>query len=166
MLSSAKLYVYGLIAQFLPETKAFKFKASLLRWCGAEVGKGARICSTARFVGCGELRIGDETWVGPGVFISSGARVEIGARVDIAPFVFIGTGTHEIVNAGPRVAGKGCHNEVTIKDGSWIGVRSVLLPGMVVGSRAIVAAGSVVTKSVPDGCLVAGVPSTVKRNKN
>lgn len=162
MLHPSRLFIYDLITRFIPETRGFTLKVAFLRWCGASVGHGVRICSSARFMGVGELEIGDETWVGHGVFINSGASVQIGARVDIAPFVFIGTGTHEVDRVGPRVAGKGCHRSVVAKDGCWLGARSMLLPGIVVGEKAIVAAGAVVTQDVPDGCLVAGVPAVIK----
>jgi len=49
--------------------------------------------------------------------------------------------------------------ETRIKAKAFIGVHSVVMPGVVVGERAIVGAGSVVTRSVPDGVTVAGVPA-------
>ncbi len=58
-------------------------------------------------------------------------------------------------NAPDRVA------PTVIEEGAFIGVHSVVLPGVRVGKRAIVAAGSVVTKDVPPGETVAGVPARV-----
>jgi acetyltransferase-like isoleucine patch superfamily enzyme len=48
---------------------------------------------------------------------------------------------------------------VTIGDGCWIGARAVILPGVTVGAGAIVAAGSIVTRSVAPNHLVGGVPA-------
>ncbi len=50
---------------------------------------------------------------------------------------------------------------VRIGRGSWIGARAMILPGVQIGSRVMVAAGSVVTRDVPDDSLVAGNPARV-----
>jgi len=50
---------------------------------------------------------------------------------------------------------------VHIKRGAWISVGSIILPGVTIGENTIVAAGAVVTKSMPDHCVVAGVPARV-----
>ena len=52
---------------------------------------------------------------------------------------------------------------VIIGDNVWIGARTVILPGVTIGNNVVVAAGSVVTKDVPDNCLVAGVPAIIKK---
>lgn len=50
---------------------------------------------------------------------------------------------------------------VTIGDNSWIGARALILPGVHIGNFCVVAAGSVVTKDVPDYSVVGGVPAKV-----
>ena len=45
----------------------------------------------------------------------------------------------------------------------WVGANSTILPGVTIGDFSVVAAGSVVTKDVPCGCVVAGVPAVVKK---
>ena len=49
--------------------------------------------------------------------------------------------------------------EVIVEDDAWIGAAAIILPGVVVGRGAIVGAGAVVTRSVPPGTIVAGVPA-------
>ena len=44
-----------------------------------------------------------------------------------------------------------------------VGIRSIVMPGVKVGSHVIIGAGSVVTKDVPDHCVVVGIPAHVKR---
>jgi acetyltransferase-like isoleucine patch superfamily enzyme len=51
--------------------------------------------------------------------------------------------------------------KIIIKDRTYIGGHSIILPGVVIGEDVIVAAGSVVTKSVPDGCIVGGNPAKI-----
>jgi acetyltransferase-like isoleucine patch superfamily enzyme len=50
---------------------------------------------------------------------------------------------------------------VLIKNGAWLGVRSTLLPGVNIGERAIVSAGSVINSDVPPCCIVAGNPAKI-----
>ncbi|MDO4565403.1 MAG: DapH/DapD/GlmU-related protein, partial [Clostridia bacterium] len=53
---------------------------------------------------------------------------------------------------------------VTIGNDVWIGGNCTILPGVTIGNNVIVAAGAVVTKDVPDNCVVAGVPAKIIRN--
>ena len=57
--------------------------------------------------------------------------------------------------------GTGFSGAVHIKTGSWIGIGACILPGVVIGKHAIVAANSVVTKDVPDFTVVGGVPAKI-----
>ena len=52
---------------------------------------------------------------------------------------------------------------IHIKNNAWIGTRSIILKGVTIGEGAVVAAGSVVTKDVPDYTLVAGNPAEIKK---
>ena len=159
-MNTFRLYLYGLISRLLPETRFFAFKASLLRWCGAKVASGVRINSSAIIQGCGELEIGKDVWIGPCTHIMAdgGAKVSIGDCVDIAPHVFIGTGSHEIAQEGCRAAGRGYNKSIVIREGAWICARAVILPGVEIGAKAIVAAGAVVTRNIADGVVAGGVP--------
>jgi acetyltransferase-like isoleucine patch superfamily enzyme len=51
--------------------------------------------------------------------------------------------------------------QVIFQENSWIGAYSIILPGCVIGKNSIVSAGSVVTKSVPDNCIVQGNPAII-----
>ena len=50
---------------------------------------------------------------------------------------------------------------ITLGDDVYIGIRAIILPGVNIGNRCIVAAGSVVSRSIPDNCVVAGVPARI-----
>ena len=97
-------------------------------------------------------------------------NVKIGDRVKIQAFVFIPNGITigDDVFIGPRVTftndpippsgGKGW-KETSIKDGVSIGAAAVILPGIVIGRNAMVGAGSVVTKNIPQGEVWIGNPA-------
>jgi acetyltransferase-like isoleucine patch superfamily enzyme len=161
---TALLHLAKLIFSLLPETRLFGVKARLLRLAGARLGENVRVCSSATILGSGDLVIGDDTWVGHQVLICAGSRVTIGAAVDIGPRVYIGTGTHEIDQDGPHSAGTGINKDVVIEDGVWLGVGSVVLPGVTIGTKSVIAAGAVVTEDVPPHVLAGGVPARVLRN--
>ena len=149
----------------MPETRCFGFKAAMLRWCGAKVGQNVRISSSAKFFGGGELVIGDDVWIGTDDVIHpvSGASIEIGSCCDLGPGIMILTGSHCIDPQGSHIAGKGVFADVIIGDGCWLCARSLILPGVRLEGKTIVAAGAVVVNSFDSGGLLTGVPAKLKR---
>lgn len=165
-MNSIVLWLYRIVTWWLPESRAFAFKAMLLRFAGAKIGRNVRIYSSAMFAGVGGLEIGDDVHIGPSTLFMTArpATIVVGNHVDIGPGVVLTNGTHEINPLGPHIGGRGVARPVVIGDGCWIGARAVLLPGVELPRSTLVAAGSVVTKSVPEShCLVTGVPATVKK---
>lgn len=93
-------------------------------------------------------------------FQSSSARIVIGRGSYIAPNVGIITANHDSLNLDRHQPGQ----DVIIGESCWIGMNAVVLPGVVLGPRTVVGAGSVVTKSFPQGHIViAGAPARVIR---
>ena len=110
----------------------------------------------------GPLEIGDACWIGPGCFINSFGGVVIGRRVGLGPGVCILSSAHDLsVASGPIIDRPLKAARVEIGDGADLGARSVILPGVRVGRMAQVGAGAVVTRDVPDGARVAGVPARI-----
>lgn len=166
-MKSIRLYIWSWIAGLIPESCWYALKNWILRWAGAKIGKNVRIYSSVRILGIGELEIGDDVHIGPEVMIytNKGARVTIGSHVDIAPRVTILTGGHQIDPAGEHVAGKGTAKDIVIEDGCWIGACSTVLGGVTLRTKTVVAAGSVVTRSVEHGgCLITGMPAAYKKS--
>ena len=155
--------IYNII-KLLPETRCFGVKRFLLRLAGHEIAKGVRLCSSARILGAGCIKVGLNTWIGHECMIEASANVVIGANVDIAPRVYIGTGTHKIDIEGERIAGEGVSKDIVINDGAWLCAGCIVLPGVAIGRKSIVAAGAVVNKNVAESCIVAGVPARLIRN--
>ena len=165
-MKTGRLWIYKLLTVLIPETRAFGFKASLLRWCGAKVGKNVRISSSARFFGGGELVIGDDVWIGSAdmVHVVSRASIRIGNCCDLGPAVMLLTGSHKMDPDGAHIAGEGTSANVDIGDGCWLGARSMILPGVKLPRKTLVAAGAVVTQSpTSEQMLIAGVPAQAKR---
>ncbi len=88
--------------------------------------------------------------------------VRIGDHCMIGPGTTISTVGHPLSPAGRRA--KLARGEpVIIGDDVWVGANAAVMPGVVIGSNVVVAAGAVVTRDVPDNVIVAGVPARVVR---
>jgi len=113
------------------------------------------------------IEIGDNVVIRPGTQIyantSAKAKVIIENNVLIAPNVVINVDNHNYKNPDMPIIFQGITSKsITIKEGAWIGVNAVILSGVsTIGKNSVVAAGAVVTKDVPDRCVVGGVPAKI-----
>lgn len=113
------------------------------------------------------LEIGNGSIIGDSCILDARNKIIIGNNVNISSEVRIWTEQHDYqdpmfnCNSTPDF-------QVIIKDYAWIGSNVIILPKVTIGKGAVVAAGSVVTKSVPDYTLVAGIPAKKigERNQN
>jgi len=111
------------------------------------------------------VSIGSDTIIGDHCFLDGRAPLTIGDHVDIASQVLIYNDEHD-VNSDSFGNSFG---QVTIKDYVFIGPRVIILPGVTIGKGAIVAAGGIVTKDIPDFEIWGGVPAKKigeRNNKN
>lgn len=90
------------------------------------------------------------------------ARVTIGNHVLFGPAVQIYTATHP-VDAVERRAGLEGGRSIVIEDDVWVGGGVIVCPGVTIGARSIIGAGSVVTRDIPADVLAAGNPCKVVR---
>lgn len=114
----------------------------------------------------GELRIEQGSWIGQDCYMHSAGGIRIGERVGIGPRVMILTSTHRetpppaaILDAPLSFA------PVEVGAGADIGIGAILLPGARVGAGAQIGAGAVVTGTIADGMVAAGVPARVLRRR-
>jgi acetyltransferase-like isoleucine patch superfamily enzyme len=105
--------------------------------------------------------IGDHSIIGNDVFLDGRRGIRIGDNVNIGGHVQIFTMEHEPDSDTFAASG----GEVRIEDFAYIGSRATILPGVVIGRGAVVAAGAVVTKDVGEGLIVGGVPAKVIRKR-
>lgn len=104
---------------------------------------------------------GNHILIGPYASIGAMAQVVLEDYVRISRGVTIETATLAINEALPYPhTAKPIH----IERGAWIGTNAVILGGVRIGAKAVVAAGAVVTKNVPPGAIVAGIPARNIKN--
>lgn len=97
-----------------------------------------------------------------GIYLQNfNGKIVLGRGCYIAPNVGIITANHDPLALDAHLPGK----DVVLGDGCWLGMNSVVLPGVVLGPNTVVGAGSVVTKSFPEGkCIIAGNPAKFIRD--
>ena len=151
----------------------------LMRWPGGEISIGdnvqmisswrrATACTLAapvrlRVFGPGAaIEVGDGSELSGTSITARSTRISIGRKVLLAPnCVIVDSDFHAPWPCEDRATQPGMERDapVVIDDYAWIGMRSIILKGVHIGRGAIVGAGSVVTRDVPAGCTVAGVPA-------
>lgn len=115
------------------------------------------------------IHIGEGTHIGKGAnFLSSIAHIYIGKKVMFGPNVTIRGGNHVfdypgrfIIDITENEKRPTDDEDVVIEDDVWVGTNVTILKGVKIGRGCIVAAGSVLTKSFPPYCIIAGVPGKV-----
>ena len=121
---------------------------------GAKIGKR---CSIGQNVNISNnVQIGNEVKIQNNVSVYEGVKIEDG--------VFLGPScvfTNDLTPRARYPKGHENYKETLIKEGASIGANATIVCGHIIGKCAMVAAGAVVTKDVPDYSLVAGVPATI-----
>lgn len=110
------------------------------------------------------IRIGDGCLIGKGSAIVGHFEIDIGDNVFTGMNVYITDQNHSYERLDQPIGRQNPKDEpVRIGSGSWIGSGAVILPGSDIGEHVVVAANAVVRGTVPDRCVVAGVPARVVR---
>ena len=111
------------------------------------------------------IKIGEEVFINFNCTILDSAVVKIGARTKIGPNCQFVTPNHPMdyeERRKPQETGF----PITIGEDCWIGAGVTICPGVTIGGRTVIAAGSVVTKDIPSDVLAVGVPTVVKKRLN
>jgi acetyltransferase-like isoleucine patch superfamily enzyme len=134
---------------------------------GNEVSIDDNIFVSGRVVEKPALIIGDRSVLGFKLTVSVGKRVEIGNDVMIAGECIIADNDGHPLSPLRRLRKEPVAESeiepVKIEDNVWIGTRAIILKGVTVGVGSVIAANSLVTRTVPPNCVVMGVPAKVVR---
>lgn len=150
-------------------------KISGLKWLSignrTSILDGCRIVAHESYYGgqyTPQIIIGDNVYIAYNCTVLAAAPITIGDNTLVASNVLITSENHgmdpeygESYGITPLEAKK-----VTIGSGCWIGEKAIILPGITLGEKCIVAAGSIVTKSFPAYSLIGGVPAKLLKRYN
>ena len=136
-------------------------RRDLLRQRLGEVGEGAIIRPPFHCDYGYNIRLGRGVFLNFSCVILDVCEVEIGDQTQIGPGVQILTADHPR-DPAERAAGIEFGKPIVIGRNVWIGGGAIILPGVSIGDDAIIGAGSVVTRDVPEGVTAAGNPARMK----
>jgi len=136
---------------------------------GAQIGADTRIwhfCHISADSEIGEhCSFGQNCFVAPGVVIGNGVKVQnnvsLYTGVIVEDDVFLGPSCvlTNVINPRAAVPRKDEYKTTLIKKGATIGANATIVCGVTIGEYALIAAGAVVTKDVPDFALMMGLPA-------
>jgi galactoside O-acetyltransferase len=164
VLSAAKvLKKYGFYAPF---------SAEILGIENINIGKGFGLSPNCQLLAQLEgdsIEIGNNVKLNYSVMINAdrGGKISIGDNTLIGPGVVLRASNHKADKVDTPIIEQGhTGGEITIGQNVWIGANVVILPGVKIGDGAIIAAGAVVNKSIPEMTIAGGVPAKeIKRRK-
>lgn len=143
----------------------YKYRKTWNRKLGVQYIDGGGDMVNTRVVGdYRNIVLHKNSEINDGCYLLAKAKIEIGENSTLAYRVTVLTGAdpngpyNSLSELYPPVKAP-----VIIGKDVWVGANSTILPGVTIGDFSVVAAGSVVTKDVPSGVLVAGVPAEVKK---
>jgi acetyltransferase-like isoleucine patch superfamily enzyme len=115
----------------------------------------------------GNITLGNNIGIGANsaFYAVAGNQIHIEDHVLVGPYTYIGGHSYHFDRTDIHIAYQGINPKggTRIQEGAWIGARVSLMDGVTIGRGAIIAAGAVVTRDVPDFAIAAGVPAKVIR---
>lgn len=154
--SKAWIKVWTKRAFHFPATARIALRSLILKVNGALIDDLSVIHCRIPAVNACRLKVGRHTYIAPSAHLALHDDISIGSAVVINAGVKIYTASHEIND--PQWPIK--KQPISIADYAWIASDAILLPGVSIGYGAVVGAGAVVSRSVPDYHVVAGNPAT------
>jgi acetyltransferase-like isoleucine patch superfamily enzyme len=110
--------------------------------------------------------IGDHSNIGPYCYVGCAGYIQIGKNVLMGPRVSLFAENHIFSDPERLIREQGVNRQgIIIEDDCWLGSGCIILDGVTIGHGSVVAAGSVVTESIPPLSVVAGVPAKVIKTR-
>ncbi len=135
-------------------------RVAVLRFFGARIGENVIVRPRLRVKFPWNLQVGNNCWIGEGVWIHNQGSLTIEDNVVVSQETFITTGSHDIHKSMDLVI-----KPVLIRQGAWLTTRSIVLQGVEVGGNSILTPGSVANKSLPPNTIFGGNPARFIRER-
>lgn len=138
-----------------------KLKTVILRLFGSTVGHRVIIKPGVQIKFPWKLVMGSDVWIGEHVWIDNLDQVAIGSNVCISQGAMLLCGSHDYKRATFDLITR----PIAVEDGAWICAKSIVGPGVTVGSHAVLTAGSVATTDLAANGIYQGNPASLKRRR-
>jgi putative colanic acid biosynthesis acetyltransferase WcaF len=137
------------------------WKVSILKMFGAKIGGGVVIKPNLHIKYPWFLSVGNNTWLGEKIWIDNLCMVTIGSNVCISQGAYLLTGNHDYKKSTFDLIVK----EIKIEEGVWIGAKSIVCPGVIFKTHAVLTAGSVATKNLEAYSIYQGNPAIMIKDR-
>lgn len=158
--SGLRLYLRGaefLLLRLAGAVPSHVARKAIYRARGMQLGKNAWIYSGAEIRSAGRISVGEGSVIGLRATLDGRSGIVIGRHVNFSSETAIWTLQHDPESPSFGAVGAA----VEVGDFAWVSFRAIILPGVRIGTGAIVAAGAVVTSDVPEWTIVGGIPAKV-----
>lgn len=130
-------------------------RVAVLRLFGAKVGTGVVIKPGVSVKYPWHIEIGDHTWIGERAWLDCLTTIRIGSDCCISQGAYLCTGNHDWADEKFGLIIK----PITLEHGAWVGAKAIVLPGVTIGTHAIITAGSVASRDAPAWQVCRGNPA-------
>lgn len=139
----------------------YALKCTIIRIFGGTIGQQVVFKQNVTIKYPWFLRIGDNSWIGENVWIDNLAPVTIGKNCCLSQGAMLLTGNHDFSKTTFDLI----IQPINLADGAWVGAQSVVCPGVNLCSHALLAVGSVATKTLDEYSIYQGNPAVFKRKR-
>jgi len=160
-LKRALWYIFNILFFKCSIPYPYFFKKIILKLFGAKLGKNIVIKSNVNIKYPWFLEIGNNVWVGEGVWIDNLAQVKIGDNVCISQGTYLLTGNHNYKKETFDLM----IEPIIIEDGVWIGAKCVICPGVTLKNHSVITAGSIITEDTKPYTVYQGNPAKPIRKR-
>lgn len=161
ILKAMPLRCLELIGQLFPENAyGCRIRGAFYRPFLRRCGRNFQVGLLAKLECLGNIEVGDDVYIGHGSWLNgSGGGITLDSQAMLGPYVTMVSGENGVENGSYRFARKGKPAPIRVGYGTWIAAHTTVTSGVTIGRGCLVAAGAVVTRDVPDGGVVGGVPA-------
>ena len=136
-------------------------KVFILKVFGAKIGKGVNIKPKVNIKYPWKLEIGAYSWIGEKVWIDNLEQVTIGQNCCLSQGAMLLCGNHDFKKSTFDLIVK----PIVLKDGSWVGARAVVCPGVTMQENAVLSVGSIATSPLEPNSIYQGNPAKKIKNR-
>lgn len=134
---------------------SYSLKRAILKLFGAEIGIDVIVKPNVNIKYPWKLKVGDYVWIGEGVWIDNLDFVYLGSHSCISQGALLFCGNHDYSKSSFDLIVR----PIVLEDGVWIGAKSIVCPGVVIGSHGVLSTGSVLSDDIKPYEIYRGNPA-------